>query len=1054
MPSFYLTPASIGYLTQFILSLLITAYLARRFRRRENRSAQAVLLVGFFVSVTGFIGLLFLDAALLPAPRLLAVYLENAALAISLVFLLQFSYHFPELPPRLKREAWIALAVSGVYAILEIAYAVYRFSLLADGQVIYRSTAMGYPPVVGLLWVPIVLLRQSVYASIDSARPVSLVNQLRSLWRPQGKAARAAQALALVYLLPFVLGVANVLASVSKFMPTAYQLSMSFGILLTLLLFVFIYLNDLPETNSFMVKLVGTALVISLAVLSAVGWVIAPVYASTFSPALPGRQTLRFTPNTYGGYDVSAAPFQFDPDWGDRLEMFNTEGPDNPKAMDFPFPFFGQTYSQIFVDDNGTVGIGKVVDYRAIQANYGIAPAIYPLYLDLMPESGGVYARQTASSLVVTWEASNTYHPEARFTFQLTLHPDGVFEVTYDHLPADVRFFLDDKPEASVWLVGALPGNLSVKPQLVDFFAPAAPVQGGPQGFIQDFYLAFRQYLHRFLLPLLYLILANSLLIGLGIPFLMRLNVVKPLKSLMTGLEKVEGGDLNVELPIQYRDEIGSLTTSFNAMTTRLRVQVTNLEEHVAERTQELQSANDHLHAEIGEREAAQAQIIQQQRTLAALEERERLGRELHDGLGQVMGSINVQTQAAQALLNDGQTEATQANLERVVQMAQDAHSDIRNFILGLRAPATVEASFFHALEEYLGKFHEETGVQASLSLPAESPSPAFTPAVEEQVLHVIQEALANVRKHAAARMVEVLFSFDARQAQMVISDDGIGFDPRQKPGDGGQHFGLSMMRERLEMVGGRLEVRSEPGQGTKVLASIPRPGSVPALQFGMGGKEGQGLRILLVDDSPIFLEGLRNLLMARGLTVVGLAHDGLEAQEKARLLRPDIIVMDVEMPGCNGLEATQAIKAGWPEAKIVMLSVSEDEGNLFEAIKSGASGYLLKNLDANAFIELLSGLARGETPLTPSLAARLLAEYAHPAAPGGPAGVSADELSDRQWQILDLAAHGLAYKEIGTTLNLSEATIKYHMKQILERLHLESRAQAVAHAKRVGKKK
>ena len=1054
MPSIYLTPASIGYLTQIILSLLITAYLAQRLRRRGNRSAQAVMLVGFFVSISGFIGLLFLEAALLPALRLVIVYLENATLAISLVFLLQFAYHFPELPSRLKREAWIALAVSAVYAILEIAYAVYRFSLLADGQVIYRSTAMGYPPVVGLLWVPIVLLRQSVYASIDSARPASRVDQWRALWRLQGKAARAARALTLAYLLPFVLGLANVLASMFLLSPTVYQLSMAFGILFTLLLFVIIYLNYLPETNSFMVKLVGTTLVISLAVLSIVGWVIAPVYASTFSPALPGQQTLRFSPNTYGGYDVSAVPFQFDPGWGDRLEIRDSDLAAGTQALDFTFPFFGQTYSRIFVGDNGAVGMGQRVDYRTIQAGYGTVPAIYPLYLDLVPEAGGVYARQTASSLILTWEASNYYQPEARFTFQVTLHSDGVFEMTYESLPANVSFIPDDKPEASVWLIGALPGNPSVKPQLADFIAPAAPLRGGPQGFIQDYYLAFRQYLHRFLLPLLYLILGNSLLIGFGLPFLIRFNIIRPLRALLAGIKRTEDGSQNLQVPIYYDDEIGSLANSFNILSTKLHSLVTGLETNVAERTEELQEANTRLRVEMAGSEAAQARLLQQQRTLAVLEEREQMGRDLHDGLGQVMGSINMQTQAAQALLKDGQTEAAQANLERVVQMAQEAHGDIRNFILGLRAPSTVEASFFHSLEEYLRKFREETGVQASLSLPAETPTPVFTPAAEEQVLHVIQEALANVRKHAATQKVEILFSFDARQVQLVISDDGIGFDPRQKPNDGGRHFGINMMRERLEMVGGRLEVRSEPGQGTKVLASIPRPGAVPAPQSGIEGKGSQGLRVLLVDDSPIFLEGLRNLLMARGLTVVGLAHDGLDAQEKARLLRPDIIVMDVEMPNCNGLEATRAIKAGWPEAKIVMLSVSEDEKNLFEAIKSGASGYLLKNLDANAFVELLAGLARGEAILTPSLAVRLLAEYAHPAAPGGSASASEDELTDRQWQILDLAAHGLAYKEIGATLHLSEATIKYHMKQILERLHLESRAQAVAHAKRVRKSK
>ena len=1052
MQTLYLTPASIGYLTQSILSAIITGTLAWRLRRGESRSAQTILLVGFFVSITGFIGLMFLEEALLPAARLVVVYLENAALAISLVLLLQFAYRFPVLQPRLRREARIVLAVSAIYAVFEIAYAVYRFSLLANGQVIYRSTAMGYLPLPGLLWTPIVLLRQGVYASIDFTSPASRANQLRALFRPRGKAARAAQALALVYLLPFVLGLANVLASINQLLPIAYQLIMSFGILSSLFFFVLIYLNYLPETNSFMMKLVGTTLVISLAVLGVVGWVIAPVYASTFSPALPGQQTLRFTPNSYHGYNVIAAPYQLDPDWGNRLDIRDSDLAAGTQSVDFVFPFFGQTYAQIFVGDNGAVGMGQRVDYRTIQAGYGTVPAIYPLYQDLAPEAGGVYARRAVNSLILTWEASNFYHPDARFNFQLTLHSDGVFEMTYGDLP-EVHFFPEDRPEAAVWLVGALPGLPSIHPQPVDFFASASPaLGGGPQGFIQDYYLAFRQYLHRILLPLLYLILGNVLVICVGLPFLIHFNIVKPLKALLAGVKRMEDGGQKLQVSIRYNDEIGALTNFFNNMTTKMHTLVAGLETRVAERTEELENTNTRLQIEMAGRETVQTQFIRQQRQLAALEERERLGRDLHDGLGQTMGFINVQTQAAQTLLSAGQTQAAQSALEQVTQLAQDSQANIRNYILGLREPSVLPGNLFATLQAYLRTYSQETGIQAVLNLPESKTLPAFPPAVEEQILRIIQESLTNVRKHAAARKVEVLFSFDARQSEIIISDDGAGFDASQPEKETGQHFGLGMMQERAEMAGGRLEVRSAPGHGTKVLAFIPRlSASAPQEKVF---KNIHGLRVLLVDDSPIFLEGLRNLLMARGLTVVGLAHDGLEAQKKARLLRPDIIVMDVQMPIWNGLEATRAIKAELPEIKIVMLSVSENDEYLFEAIKSGASGYLLKSLDANAFIELLAGLARGEAPLTPSLAARLLDEYAHHAEPGDPKRVSDAELTARQWQILDLAARGMSYKEIGSTLTISEATVKYHMGQILERLHLKSRAQAVAYAKRVGKSK
>jgi DNA-binding NarL/FixJ family response regulator len=208
-------------------------------------------------------------------------------------------------------------------------------------------------------------------------------------------------------------------------------------------------------------------------------------------------------------------------------------------------------------------------------------------------------------------------------------------------------------------------------------------------------------------------------------------------------------------------------------------------------------------------------------------------------------------------------------------------------------------------------------------------------------------------------------------------------------------------------------------------------------------------MKVLLVDDHALFLEGIQNLLLARGIEVVGTAGDGLQALERARALRPDVILMDVQMPRCDGLSATRLIKAELPDVKIVMLTVSEENENLFEAIKSGASGYLLKSLDAQTFFDLLLGLERGEVPLSPGVGARILAEFAHganrPETP--PAGEDRAGLTSRQMAVLTLVAQGLTYKAVGETLCLSERTVKYHMREILDRLHLENRSQVIAWA-------
>ena len=215
-----------------------------------------------------------------------------------------------------------------------------------------------------------------------------------------------------------------------------------------------------------------------------------------------------------------------------------------------------------------------------------------------------------------------------------------------------------------------------------------------------------------------------------------------------------------------------------------------------------------------------------------------------------------------------------------------------------------------------------------------------------------------------------------------------------------------------------------------------------------------RSIKILLVDDHPLFLEGIQNLLTARGLQVVGTAGDGLEALAKARALHPNLILMDVQMPRCDGLAATRMIKAEMPDVKIVMLSVSENDADLFEALKSGACGYLLKNLDARVFFDLLARVTQGEAALAPGMTVKVLSEFARQA--GGPAAVSresspAPTLSSRQMEILTLAAQGLTYKEVGEALCLSERTVKYHVGEILKRLHLKNRAQLVAYAVQMG---
>jgi len=210
-------------------------------------------------------------------------------------------------------------------------------------------------------------------------------------------------------------------------------------------------------------------------------------------------------------------------------------------------------------------------------------------------------------------------------------------------------------------------------------------------------------------------------------------------------------------------------------------------------------------------------------------------------------------------------------------------------------------------------------------------------------------------------------------------------------------------------------------------------------------------MKTLLVDDHPLFLDGLKNLLTLRGIEVVGTARDGMEALEKARTLHPEIILMDIQMPNLDGLAATRLIKAELPHVKIVMLTMSAEDGDLFEAIKCGACGYLHKTLDVDEFFSLFQGLTRGEVPLSPGLAGQVLEEFARQAMESKsikPSEAKEEVLSPRQMQVLTLVAQGLTYKEVGAKLCLAERTIKYHIGEIIERLHLENRSQVIQYAR------
>ncbi len=212
-------------------------------------------------------------------------------------------------------------------------------------------------------------------------------------------------------------------------------------------------------------------------------------------------------------------------------------------------------------------------------------------------------------------------------------------------------------------------------------------------------------------------------------------------------------------------------------------------------------------------------------------------------------------------------------------------------------------------------------------------------------------------------------------------------------------------------------------------------------------------ITVLIVDDHTLFRKGLINVLQQqKGIEVIGEAKDGEEGTEMAKSLKPDVILMDVKMPSRNGIQATQAIREVAPEARIIMLTVSDDDDDLFAAVKAGARGYLVKNIEPEQLVKAIYLVDKGESVIPHSMASKLLSEFSRIAKKADTPPLSdLKPLTPREKEVLQFLTKGGSNKEIANSLCLSEQTVKIHLKNILKKLHLNNRIQAAIYAYKKG---
>lgn len=228
------------------------------------------------------------------------------------------------------------------------------------------------------------------------------------------------------------------------------------------------------------------------------------------------------------------------------------------------------------------------------------------------------------------------------------------------------------------------------------------------------------------------------------------------------------------------------------------------------------------ISTDMRDKKQLEQEVLHQQQALTIMQERERLARELHDSLGQILGYVNTQTQAAREMLARDQVTVADIYLKRLVEVTQDAHEDVREYILSLQTNPLKEEGLLPTLQKYLRRFSQHHCIKTELIVSDELVEMTFGSKIKVHLMRIIQEAITNIRKHASAQHVWITFEMDHDQAQIAIKDDGCGFNPDQTVANNFRHFGLKIMQDRAKEIGASLQVQSNPGQGTTVKIRTP----------------------------------------------------------------------------------------------------------------------------------------------------------------------------------------------------------------------------------------
>jgi len=507
-------------------------------------------------------------------------------------------------------------------------------------------------------------------------------------------------------------------------------------------------------------------------------------------------------------------------------------------------------------------------------------------------------------------------------------------------------------------------------------------------------------------------------------------------------------------LPLVVRDRVTGILEAYGSNDLAEKTTVHVLESLVRQAASALENAR--LYRELAERERQLRDLVGKL-LVAQEEERRRVACDIHDGLTQVAVAAH---QHLQAYAEDHLPVCSSSlTMDRILKLSEQTVEEARRVIADLRPMALDGLGLATTLRLWVDSFRAggwEIGYEEALEqerLPAE---------IETVLYRVAQEALTNVRKHARTNRVRIVLRRLGGSVYLEVRDWGRGFDGAVPPEGGapGERVGLCGMRERVALLGGEFRIHSRVGAGTSVVAEIPLLDAVPVREEPRIRRRetSPAARLVVADDQAIVREGLRTMLAGEpDFQVVGEATDGREALELCRNLQPDLVLMDVRMPGMDGLTATRAIRSEGCATRILMLSTYENPDYLFEAVQAGASGYVIKDAGKRELIGAIRGALGGENPLNQRLAMQLLRRLAGEgkrttgSLPGQQPEPLPEPLTPRELEVLRFLAQGQTNRQISRQLVVSPATVKVHVEHILAKLGVSDRTQAAVRASEAG---